>query len=639
MVSWWGLAGFLLIGLSVATPASGLTRPESAWRDDGRMAVADASSTTRSSLLSTNVTCPLDFSFLNTFTWVVPACSVGANKTSCCSAAFYSMGLAVAKYLNESGFFELPDVATATACLNKFQALLKLSGVHTDVVGECFEEPNAPYPTSKLIRSKTLCRGIETVADFKKIVGVTPVDTSCRSNLINRDQCDKCVHDVNDVINSLFMNSSARPDCFDFGLIYAAGVINDQGPWDVGTATCLLAVQYAVGGSSAHTALYIGLGAGGAGLVSLVAGLVFWIIWRRKRAAIHRDFVARNNKMLKPSASALVWFEGAELKSATDGFSKKNLLGEGGYGCVYKGLLKDGRPIAIKRFRNCTPEGDADFLNEVEVISKVRHRNLVVLKGCCVASSSSEGHQRMLVYDFMHHGSLADYLRKRSNPVLEWPERRKIGIGVARGLAYLHSEVVPRILHRDIKASNILLDEHFNARVADFGLAKLAPEDESHFTTHVAGTHGYLAPEYALYGQLTEKSDVYSFGVCLLELLSGRPALAAADNLQMTLVTDWAWLLAKEGRVMDIVEESIRNKGPQDVMQRFVMVGILCAHLLVAFRPTMTEALRMLEGDCDIPMIPDRPLPLNQHLIDLESSYSYSAQSTPTALGQRELLR
>jgi serine/threonine protein kinase len=310
-----------------------------------------------------------------------------------------------------------------------------------------------------------------------------------------------------------------------------------------------------------------------------------------------------------------------ELKAATHGFSKKHLVGEGSFGSVYKGVLKDGRTIAIKRFRNCTPEGDADFLNEVDIISKVKHRNLVVLRGCCVDSNHAEGHQRMLVYDFMVNGSLADCLFDKSKPVLGWSDRRKIGIGMARGLAYLHAEVVPQIIHRDVKASNILLDEQFNARVADFGLAKLAPENEVHFTTHVAGTHGYVAPEYALYGQLTESSDVYSFGVCLLELISGRTALTAtSDKQHVCLITDWAWLLLKEGKGIEVVDQAIRNMGSQEVMLRFVKVGILCAHLLVAFRPSMMDALKMLEGDCDIPEIPDRPLPLMMpNTLDLES--------------------
>jgi serine/threonine protein kinase len=605
----------------------------------------------RSILQADQVVCPLDFSILHKYTWINEECGPDLNTTTCCMAVLSGIGLGTSKYLKESGFFELQDAATVDACLTSFESQLREIGVQRDVVSECFKAN--PLNSSMFIRSPSLCQGIQTVEDFARVAGALAMDTSCKSNLVDHDQCTLCVNDMYTAIAKLTkINVSTSSECFDFVLVYAAGVVNVDGPWDAGTAYCILAVPTGAqnGPKRVKVGLYVGIGALGAGLISIAAGFAFWYWLLRRRAAIHREFVARNNRMLKPNALSLVWYEWAELKAATHGFSQKCLLGEGGYGSVYKGVLKDGRTVAVKRFRNCMPEGDLDFLNEVEVISKVKHRHLVVLNGCCVASSNSEGHQRMLVYDFMSHGSLADYLFSKGNPVLEWPERRKIGIGMAKGLAYLHAEVVPQIIHRDIKPSNILLDEHFNARVADFGLAKLTPENETHFTTHVAGTHGYVAPEYALYGQLTEKSDVYSFGVCLLELLSGRPALTeSAENPSLCLVSDWAWWLVKEGRIMDVVDSSIRHKGPQDVMQRFVMVGILCAHVLVAFRPTVTEALRMLEGDADIPEIPDRPLPLNYDMLgDGENSYCYSAQSTPSGLGSisdpgsmshRELLR
>lgn len=602
----------------------------------------------RTILQTGQVVCPLDFSILNKYTWINKECGPTENTSTCCTAVLSGVGLATSKYLKETWLFELEDAATADVCLNDFQSQLRQIGVQRDVVNECFKQPNPlNLHYSMFIRSPLLCQGIETVDDFKRVAGVTPIESSCKTNLRDHDQCTLCVKDMHTVIDMLTnINSSTKSECFDFVVIYSAGVVNVEGPWDAGTAYCVLAVNTGVrgAGKKVKIGLYVGLGALGAGLISLAAGGALWYWLLRRRAAIHREFVARNNKMLKPNAPSLVWYEWLELKAATSGFAQKCLLGEGGYGSVYKGVLKDGRTVAIKRFRNCMPEGDLDFLNEVEVISKVKHRHLVVLNGCCVASSNSEGHQRMLVYDYMQHGSLADYLFTKSNPVLEWPERRKVGIGMAKGLAYLHSEVVPQIIHRDIKASNILLDEHFNSRVADFGLAKLTPENETHFTTHVTGTHGYVAPEYALYGQLTEKSDVYSFGVCLLELLSGRPALveSSTESPNVCLVTDWAWGLVKEGRIMDVVDPNIRHKGPRDVMQRFVMVAILCAHVLVAFRPTMTEVLRMLEGDADIPEVPDRPLPLNHDMLDGDNSYCYSAQSTPSGLGsmsQRDLLR
>ncbi|CAK9205099.1 unnamed protein product [Sphagnum troendelagicum] len=596
------------------------------------LAAADSSS-------SNNVSsCPLDFSILNKYTWMQQACGPGANMTNCCESALSGMGLATAMYLKETSDFELPDMATTLVCFDAYRDQLRHIGVQRDVVTECSDNYSDTFSATLFTRSPKLCRGIETLDDFRRITGgptvTAPVDSNCKS-LPNHGQCSVCMSDMSLLISQLSASGSTNDisQCTNFVILYAAGIVNEAGPWDPATATCILAVQYNPPESS-HTGLFIGLGAAAAGLISVAAALTFLIARHRRKAAVHREFVARNNKMLKQNAAPLLWFDWMELKAATHGFSKKHLVGEGSFGSVYKGVLKDGRTIAIKRFRNCTPEGDADFLNEVDMISKVKHRNLVVLRGCCVGSNHAEGHQRMLVYDFMVKGSLADCLFDKSKPVLGWSDRRKIGIGMARGLAYLHAEVVPQIIHRDVKASNILLDEQFNARVADFGLAKLAPEGETHFTTHVAGTHGYVAPEYALYGQLTESSDVYSFGVCLLELISGRTALTATSDKQyVCLITDWAWLLLKEGKGIEVVDQAIRNMGSQEVMLRFVKVGILCAHLLVAFRPSMMDALKMLEGDCDIPEIPDRPLPLMMpDTLDLESfCLSSSSQLSSSA--------
>jgi serine/threonine protein kinase len=298
---------------------------------------------------------------------------------------------------------------------------------------------------------------------------------------------------------------------------------------------------------------------------------------------------------VKPNTGA-VWFSIQEIKTATDDFSEANLIGQGGFATVYSGTLPDGRRIAVKRIRNCTPEGDSEFLNEVEVINNIRHRNLVVLRGCCVASDDRDGHQRFLIYDYMHDG------------------------------------IEPSIYHRDIKPTNILLDDEMNACVADFGLAMIMAKEEgkSHLTTRIAGTHGYLAPEYALYGRLTDKSDVYSFGVVLLEIMSGRKALdTSAYSPSHYLITDWAWTLVKEGRTSEIIDKRIPQSGSEGVMKKFVLVGILCAHVMVAFRPQMVEVLKMLEGEAEIPEIPDRPLPLMHHVVSsLTEESSRSSRSS-----------
>ncbi|XP_042949937.1 cold-responsive protein kinase 1 isoform X3 [Carya illinoinensis] len=210
-----------------------------------------------------------------------------------------------------------------------------------------------------------------------------------------------------------------------------------------------------------------------------------------------------------------------ELRAATADFSQTNKIGEGGFGSVYKGRLKDGKIAAIKVLSAESKQGVKEFLTEINVISEIEHENLVKLYGCCV-----EENHRILVYNYLENNSLAQTLivsgGSQSNMYFKWRTRTKICIGIARGLAFLHEEVRPHIIHRDIKASNILLDKDLTPKISDFGLAKLIPPNMTHVSTRVAGTIGYLAPEYAIKGQLTRKADIYSFGVLLLEIVSGR---------------------------------------------------------------------------------------------------------------------
>lgn len=352
---------------------------------------------------------------------------------------------------------------------------------------------------------------------------------------------------------------------------------------------------------------------------------------KRRQNAQHEEFVSSFRATVLPNSGAK-WFHLSELEKATNGFSQRNMIGEGSYGVVYKGTLSDNTVVAVKQVLDLESKGDEDFCNEVEIISKIRHRNLLSLRGYCVTSDDIKGRRRYLVYDYMSNGSLSDNLsntwgsldQTKKTP-LTWPQRKNIILDVAKGLAYLHYGIKPAIYHRDIKATNILLDLDMKAKVADFGLAKQNKEGQSHLTTRVAGTHGYLAPEYALYGQLTEKSDVYSFGIVILEIMSGKKALDTS-NPSVILITDWAWTVLKSGNVEEVFDESIRKNGPKGIMERFVRVGLLCAHVMVALRPTIAEALRMLEGDIDIPKLRDRPLPLSHE--SFRSSLGFSSTSS-----------
>ncbi|PQP93346.1 putative LRR receptor-like serine/threonine-protein kinase RKF3 [Prunus yedoensis var. nudiflora] len=340
-------------------------------------------------------------------------------------------------------------------------------------------------------------------------------------------------------------------------------------------------------------------------------------------SSVELELCGRNSSSLK--------FSFEEIRKATGNFSRENIIGMGGFGNVYKGILADGSEVALKRFKNCSAVGDQLFAHEVEVISSVRHVNLVALRGYCISTLPREGHQRILACDLMRNGSLYDHLFQPEFKKLSWSIRQKIALEMARGLAYLHHGVQPAIIHRDIKASNVLLDETFEAKLADFGLAKFTPEGQTHVSTRLAGTLGYVAPEYALYGQICKKIDVYSFGVVLLEILSGKKAVIEfTDENRPLLLADWAWSQVKEGRAFDVIDEGMPELGLPEAMERYVLIAVLASHPVAYARPTMDQIVKILENTIPIPSIPDRPLSLLSHTDDAErSSRSFNGLYLP----------
>ncbi|CAI0552685.1 unnamed protein product [Linum tenue] len=284
-----------------------------------------------------------------------------------------------------------------------------------------------------------------------------------------------------------------------------------------------------------------------------------------------------------------------EMVTATNGFSSQNLLGEGGFGCVYKGCLPDGREVAVKQLNIHGSQGEREFKAEVDIISRVHHRHLVSLVGYCISDS-----QRLLVYEYVPNNTLDFHLHEEGIPVLDWPHRIKIAVGAARGLAYLHQDCHPRIIHRDIKSSNILLDNNFEAKVSDFGLAKLNPDAYTHLTTRVMGTYGYVAPEYATSGKLSEKSDVYSFGVVLLELITGQKPLDPSQSPGKESLVERARPFLSHalvsGELGGLIDPRLDKNYVEEEMFRMIEAAAACVRHSAAKRPRMEQIVRAL-GD------------------------------------------
>ncbi|KAF3774495.1 putative LRR receptor-like serine/threonine-protein kinase [Nymphaea thermarum] len=284
-----------------------------------------------------------------------------------------------------------------------------------------------------------------------------------------------------------------------------------------------------------------------------------------------------------------------ELSAATQGFRPSNKIGRGGFGPVFKGRLKDGTIVAVKVLSVEAKQGEREFLSEIAAISNIRHDNLVELLGCCI-----DGKNRMLVYGYVENHSLSQTLfdSEYDQSNFSWTVRCNICLGVARGLAFLHEQVEPHIVHRDIKASNILVDKNLNPKISDFGFAKLFPDDITHISTRVAGTLGYLAPEYALHGKLTRKADTYSFGVLLLEIVSGKCITSTGVLLGEQNLLDAAWALYKAGRLFELVDLKLNGKNCEEAMW-FMKIGLLCVQKIPSLRPRMSAVVNMILNEND----------------------------------------
>eukprot|EP00249_Psilotum_nudum_P002655 c15781_g1_i1 orf=439-2010(-) len=296
------------------------------------------------------------------------------------------------------------------------------------------------------------------------------------------------------------------------------------------------------------------------------------------------------------------WYTLRELQVATNYFSKSNVLGEGGYAIVYRGQLTDGTLVAVKNLLNNGGQAEREFRVEVEAIGRVRHKNLVRLLGYC-----ADGSQRMLVYEYVDNGNLDQWVHGAlgEQKPIPWDVRMKIILTIAKGLAYLHEGLEPKVVHRDVKSSNILLDRDWNAKVSDFGLAKLLGSEKSHVTTRVMGTFGYVAPEYASTGLLNERSDVYSFGVLMMELITGREPVDYGRPAGEVNLVDWLKMMVGCRRSEEVADPKMEIKPSSRALKRALLVALRCVDPDSEKRPKMGQVIHMLEAD-DSPFRDDR---------------------------------
>ncbi|KAK1300050.1 L-type lectin-domain containing receptor kinase IX.1 [Acorus calamus] len=371
----------------------------------------------------------------------------------------------------------------------------------------------------------------------------------------------------------------------------------------------------------------VGVIAGVVGATVVLGVLLLWLVREMKSRRNNRDDYDDDDDIdLGDDERGPQRFPYGKLAAATDDFNEDRKLGTGGFGGVYRGFLEDtGLEVAIKKVSDTSKQGKKEYLSEVKIISQLRHRHLVQLIGYCRSNS-----RFLIVYELVPNGSLDSYLFG-SKGCLPWPVRHRIALGLASALLYLHEEWTRCVLHRDVKASNVMLDENFEAKLGDFGLARLVDHDQNQLTTDVAGTRGYLAPECYYTRKASRESDVYSFGVVALEIACGRKVLDFTVGEERLDLVKWVWELYGLGRVREAADWRLGGEFDEGEMERLVGVGLWCAHPNHASRPSMRQAIGVLCSEAELPELPcSMPMPFAVPIDRSELSfatYSYSAVS------------
>ncbi|XXG40075.1 hypothetical protein AAC387_Pa01g0877 [Persea americana] len=382
---------------------------------------------------------------------------------------------------------------------------------------------------------------------------------------------------------------------------------------------------------------FAGIVLGAVAIAVIVTAFISFVIMRRKKNGAYAVSRKRASSRAPIKIDGVKDFTFGDMISATSNFSTE--VGRGGYGSVYKGILADGTVVAIKRAQEGSLQGEKEFLTEIELLSRLHHRNLVSLLGYC-----DEEDEQMLVYEFMPNGTLRDWVSAKAKESLNFSMRLRIALGSARGIFYLHTEADPPIFHRDIKASNILLDHKFTAKVADFGLSRLAPLPDTegsmpdHVSTVVKGTPGYLDPEYFLTHKLTDKSDVYSLGVVFLELLTGMHPISHGKNIVREVN-----LAYQSGMVFSVIDKRMGSY-PSECVGLFISLALRCCQDETEKRPSMAEVVRELENiwrmmpEADSAVLGSLPTPSGGKMMTPSSSSSTSKPFLSSDISNSDLL-
>ncbi|KAL1831896.1 hypothetical protein ACET3Z_001547 [Daucus carota] len=374
------------------------------------------------------------------------------------------------------------------------------------------------------------------------------------------------------------------------------------------------------GGSSMKTGI-IGAVVGGLSCLLLILSFFLWKRLRMSKEAGRGD-ISGINGLQGPQI-----YSYRDLKAATKDFSLEYKVGEGGFGDVYKGIIKNGDIVAVKKLAIISARINTEFESEVRLISNVHHRNIIRLLGC-----SAKGPEKLLVYEYMENGSLDTFLYGDKRGTLTWKQRADIILGTARGLTYIHEQFHVCIIHRDIKSSNILLDDDFQPKIADFGLARLLPNDQTHLSTRFAGTLGYIAPEYAIHGHLSEKVDTYAYGVMVLEIISGQRCSDMTNEPGKESLLQYAWKLYENDMHSELIDETLDpSEYEVENVKKIIEIALKCTQSPVSIRPTMSEVVVLLVKEGSV----EQKAPSKPSLVQLDQNViaGVSASTEPSVSG------